>query len=239
MCEHGSSVTASEAPRSARAPWLRDRGVDRHDLGVGSADRPRAAAAEHAVAAEHHRADRRVRKRAAARAARLRQREPHRVLGRHRALLEVAEEGGVVVGVLEVAEHRREARGRERVELDELREHALADRARADLLLAELLRAALDAIDEPVERVRADRPLLARLAHGHEDLVAPEVLAALVALHDLRQHLLDALARREAPPALQAFAPAADLGAVAAEPRVDHPIRRVRAVGATHCRPAR
>ena len=107
------------------------RGVDRDDLGVGAADRPRAAAAEHAVAAEHHRADRRVRERAAARAARLREREPHRGSGVIAALclLEVAEEGGVVVGVLEVAEHRREARGRERVELDELREHALADRS--------------------------------------------------------------------------------------------------------------
>ncbi len=60
---------------------------------------------------------------------------------------------------------------------------------------------------------------IGRFAHGLLDRVlelrAVEVLAALVALHDLRQELFDALARGEAPAALVALAPPADLLALA------------------------
>ena len=53
------------------------------------------------------------------------------------------------------------------------------------------------------------------------------------------QHLLDALARREAPPALLALAAAADLLALARHARVDHAVLVLAAVGAAHAALAR
>src|SRR5262249_61387581 len=133
-------------------------------------------------------------------------------------------------GAPEAAKHRGEARGRHDVDLDQLLEHPRPDRRAGQLGLTGLLHALLDAIAQPLERVDRDRPLGARLLDAGEQLAPVEVLAALVALHQLRQHVLDALARGEAARALETLAAPADPRVVAAEPRVDDPVRVVSAV---------
>src|SRR5262245_1311159 len=144
------------------------------------------------------------------------------------------EELGVVLGVLEIAEDRGKPRGRQRVEAHQLVHHALAEPGALDLLLPEVLDRALQAVDQLLEVVRRDRPLLAGLADRRDQLLALELLAPPVLLDHLGQDFLDALAGGEPATALEAFAAAPDLGPVAAQPGVDHLVHRVAAVGTAH-----
>jgi hypothetical protein len=73
---HGGAAQAAVADATARA-------LEGDDLGVGTADRAGATAAQDAIAAEHHRTHRRIRKGAAECRARLGERDSHGALGRH------------------------------------------------------------------------------------------------------------------------------------------------------------
>jgi len=140
-------------------------------------------------------------------------------------VLDRLEESPVIFGTLEIEEDRREAGGCEMIETDQLFHHALTDQSARHFLLTEFLHVSLDAIDELVESLGADRPLLAGLLHGHQQLLALVVLAALIALDDLRKDLLNALTRRESAFALETLSAASDLVTVSTQTRVDHPVR--------------
>jgi len=144
------------------------------------------------------------------------------------------EERNVVFGTLEVSEDRSEACGRNRVELHELIHHAFADQSTRHFFLAKLLHPAFDAVYEAAEIIDAHRALLASFLDRDQQFVADELLATLIALDHLRQDFVDALTSGEAAAAFDALTPAADLGLVGTETRVDHLVGRVGAVRATH-----
>src|SRR5262249_57535650 len=77
---------------------------------------------------------------------------------------------------------------------------------------------------------------LARLEDGAGQLLAVERLAAVVALHHVREHVLDVLVGGVPAVALETFAPAADELAVPAHPGGHHAILGVAAEGAFHGR---
>jgi len=132
-------------------------------------------------------------------------------------MLDRFEEAAVVFGALKIEEDRREARGCKMIEPDELCHHSLTDQSARHFLFAELLHVPLDAIDELVERRRADRSLLARLLHSRQQFLALVVLASLVAFDDLWKDFLDALTRRESAFALETLSAAADLVTVSTQ----------------------
>src|SRR5256885_10686521 len=73
-------------------------------------------------------------------------------------LLQLAHE---LAQVLERTVHRGEAHVRHLVEARQLAHHRLADHAGGDLLLAHLLQPPLDAVDDGLDLLGPDRPLLA------------------------------------------------------------------------------
>ena len=119
----GSSVTASDAPRSARAPWRALRAADRDHLRVrpaGGCVAPRRRARGRRGTRRRRRADSaRLRPRARRAQASASRIAASGVIAAFRGLAsrgQGGEELGVVLGVLEVEEDRREARGRQRVD---------------------------------------------------------------------------------------------------------------------------
>jgi hypothetical protein len=139
-------------------------------------------------------------------------------------VLDRFEESPVVFGALKIEEDRRKARRRKMVEADEFFHHSLADQSARHFLFAEFLHVSLDAIDELIERRRADRSLLAGFLHSRQQLLALVILASLVALDDLWKDFFDALTRGESALTLEALSTAADLVTVSAQARVDHPV---------------
>src|SRR5690606_37905185 len=99
---------------------------------------------------------------------------------------------------------------------------------------APLLQTALDPIDHRLDRLDADRPLLARALQAGDDLHAVERLASAVLLHDERERLLGTLVRREPPRALQALAAATDDVPLLRKTRVDDLVLEIAAEGALH-----
>jgi hypothetical protein len=140
-------------------------------------------------------------------------------------VLDRLEESPVIFGALKIEEDRREARRRKMIETDQFYHHSLTDQAARHFFFTQLLHVSLDAIDELVERLCADRPLLAGFLHGRQQLLALVILASLIALDDLRKDLFDALTRRKSAFALEALSAAADLVTVSTQARVDHPVR--------------
>jgi hypothetical protein len=134
------------------------------------------------------------------------------------------EESAVVVGALKIEEYRREARCCKMVEADQFFHHSLADLSARHFFFTEFLHVSLDAIDELVERRRADRSLLAGFLHSRQQLLALVIFASLVALDDLWKGFFDTLTRCETALALEALSAAADLVTVSAQARVDHPV---------------
>src|SRR5262252_3120878 len=139
--------------------------------------------------------------------------------------------------VLELAVDRGKPDVGDRIEpLQVVHDHS-AELLAADLLLGALVQLGLDLDDNVVDRLHADRPLLARLQDGAAELLAVEGLAAAVALDHVRQHILDVLVGRIPTVALEALAAAPDELPVPAHPRVDDPILRVTAKRALHRAP--
>jgi hypothetical protein len=139
-------------------------------------------------------------------------------------VLDRFEKLAVVVGTLKIEEDRREARRGKMIETDEFFHHSLADQSARHFFLTEFLHVSLDAIDELVERRRADRSLLAGFLHSRQQLLALVILASLVALDDLWKDFFYSLTRREAALALEALSAAADLVTISTQARVDHPV---------------
>ena len=77
---------------------------------------------------------------------------------------------------------------------------------------------AFDSVEEPLERVCADRTLLAGFLHRCDQLLPLILLAASIALDDLGHHAVDAFAGRESAAALEALTASADFRALAAQP---------------------
>src|SRR5690348_11517513 len=102
------------------------------------------------------------------------------------------------------------------VELAQAFHNHLADDARLDLGLPQLVQFRLDLLDDGFELADGNGPLLAGVLQAGLNLLALEWLAPAVALdhHQLRQH--DALDRAEALEAVLAAAPAADGAALIA-----------------------
>jgi hypothetical protein len=128
------------------------------------------------------------------------------------------------VDVLEAAIDRGEADVGDLVEPLEPLHHEGADLAGGDLALVAVVEHRLGLLDDPLERPRRHRPLLARLDQAAEELLAVELLARAVGLDHHVGDLVDLLVGGEAAAALQALAPPADGVAVAALARVDHPV---------------
>jgi len=103
------------------------------------------------------------------------------------------------------------------IETDEFCHHSLTDQAARHFFFTQLLHVSLDAIDELVERLCADRSLLAGFLHGRQQLLALVIFASLVALDDLRKDLFDALTRCKSAFALEALSAAADLVTVSTQ----------------------
>jgi hypothetical protein len=139
-------------------------------------------------------------------------------------VLDRFEESAIVVGALKIEEYRREARRCKMVEADQFFHHSLADQSARHFFFAEFLHVSLNAIDELIERRRADRSLLAGFLHGRQQLLALVILASLVALDDLWKDFFDALTRGESALTLEALSAAADLVTVSTQARVDHPV---------------
>jgi hypothetical protein len=134
------------------------------------------------------------------------------------------EESAVITGTLKIEEDRREARCSKMVEPDEFFHHSLADEPTRHFFFAEFLHVSLDAIDELIERRRADRSLLAGFLHSCQQLLALVILAPLVALDYFWKDFFDALTRCESALAFEALSATADLVTVSAQARVDHPV---------------
>src|SRR4030095_6825058 len=113
-------------------------------------------------------------------------------------LLEFAHE---LVDVTERAVHGGEAHIGDRVERVQLPHDRLADDAARDLPLAALLDLPLDPVRHGFDRIRGDRPLLARAEQAVHDLLAVEGLATPVLLDHQRQRGVRALVGGEATPA--------------------------------------
>src|SRR5437879_5302298 len=90
-------------------------------------------------------------------------------------LLELAHE---LAHVLERPVHRGEPHVGDLVEAGELPHHRLADEGGRDLLLAHLLKAALDAVDDGLDLLGGDGPLAAGQLETGDDLLPVEGLAA-------------------------------------------------------------
>src|SRR5215831_6192917 len=112
--------------------------------------------------------------------------------------------------VLELAVDGREAHVGDLVELLEVLHDDLAQLLGGDLLLRAFVELGLDLRHHVVHRLHADGALLARLEDGAAQLLAVERLAAVVALHHVREHVLDVLVGGVPAVALETFAPAAD-----------------------------
>src|SRR5437868_9677222 len=134
-------------------------------------------------------------------------------------LLELAHE---LAHVLERSVHRGEPHVGDLVEAGELPHHRLADEGGRDLLLAHLLKAALDAVHDGLYLLGGDGPLAAGQFQAGDDFLPVEGLAAAVLLHHHGKDLLDPFVGGEAALAAEAFAPAADHGPLVGKPRVDH-----------------
>src|SRR5205807_839208 len=138
--------------------------------------------------------------------------------------------------VLELPVDRSEAHVGHGVELLEVLHHDLPELLARDLLLGAIVELRLDLANDVVDRLDADRPLLARFQNRGAELLAVEGLAPAVPLDDVRQDILDVLVGRVPPVALEALTPAPDELALAPDPRVDDPILRVTAKRAFHRR---
>src|SRR5215203_112386 len=138
------------------------------------------------------------------------------------------------VDVLEPAVHRGEAHVGDLVQLLEPLHDEGADLLGRDLPVLALVEHRFGLIDDRLQLLQGDRPLLARLEQAAEELLAAELLARAVVLDDHVGDILDLLVGGEAPAAAQALAAAADGRAVAALPRVDHPVAVFGAKGAPH-----
>ena len=139
-------------------------------------------------------------------------------------MLDRFEESPVIFGALEIEEDRCKARRGKMVETDEFFHHSLADQSARHFFFAEFLHVSFDAIDELIERRRANGSLLAGFLHSRQQLLALVILASLIALDDLWKDFFDALTSCESTFALEALSAAADLVAVSAQARVDHPV---------------
>jgi hypothetical protein len=139
-------------------------------------------------------------------------------------VLDRFEESPIVFGALKIEKDRRKSRRCKMVEADEFIHHSLADQSARHFLFAEFLHVSLDAIDELIERRRADRSLLAGFLHSRQQLLALVILAPLVAFDDFGKDFFDALTRCKSALALNALSTAADLVTVSAQARVDHPV---------------
>jgi hypothetical protein len=139
-------------------------------------------------------------------------------------VLDRFEESPVVFSALKVEEDRRKARRCKMVEANEFCHHSLTDQSARHFPFAEFLHVSFDAIDELIERRRADRSLLAGFLHSRQQLLTLVIFTSLVALDDLWKDFFDALTRCESALALEALSASADLVAVSAQARVDHPV---------------
>src|SRR5256885_9444089 len=148
-------------------------------------------------------------------------------------LLELAHE---LAHVLERPVHRGEPHVGDLVEAGELPHHRLADEGGGDLLLAHLLEAALDAVDDGLDLLGGDWPFAAGQLQAGDDLLPVEGLAAAVLLHHHGKDLFHPLVGGEATLAGEAFAPPPDHGPLVGEPRVDHLVVLRWAEGALHFR---
>ena len=112
----------------------------------------------------------------------------------------------------------------------------LADLVGRHLAVGALLDHGLDPVDDRLERLHRDRPLLAGLEQALHHLLAVEALAPAVLLdHEVRD-LVDALVGGEALAAVEALAAAADDVAFLALARVDDLVLEVGAERALHGR---
>src|SRR5262249_25269111 len=117
-------------------------------------------------------------------------------------VLELAHE---LADVFERPVHRREAHVCHLVELVQLAHDCFTNHRARDFLLTAFLQRLLDAVGGLLDGRDADRPFLARLLQTGDDLETVEQLAAAVLLDHHRQHLFDALVRREASFAVEAL----------------------------------
>src|SRR5688572_22700972 len=115
-----------------------------------------------------------------------------------------------IIGRLEAAVDGGEADVGDLVELGELAHDEVAHARGRHLALAERTQAFDDAIDRALDVVGGDRALAQREHHAAHQLVAVEVGAAAVLLHEARHLQVDPLVGGEALFAAHALAPAAD-----------------------------
>src|SRR5688572_28263830 len=127
-----------------------------------------------------------------------------------------------VVRRLEAAVDRGEADVGDLVELGELAHHEVADARGRNLALAERAQALDDAIDRALDVVGGDRALAQREHHAAHQLVAVEVGAAAVLLHETRHLQVDPLVGGEALLALHALPATANRVHLEVGPGVDH-----------------
>src|SRR5256886_2777232 len=131
----------------------------------------------------------------------------------------------LVLDFLEIHErpvHRGEANVRHLVQASELVHDQFADFPRGNLDLAAGAELGLDLVHDAFHRAGRDLALGGGLHQPGEQLLAVEVFAAAVFLHDVERHRLDPLVGGEALRALQALAAAADRLARIGVTGVDH-----------------
>src|SRR2546430_14354400 len=131
----------------------------------------------------------------------------------------------LVLDFLEIHErpvHRGEANVRHLVQAAELVHHQFADFTRGNLDLAAGSELGLDLGHAAFHRAGRDLALGGGLHQAGEQLLAVEVFAAAVLLHDVEGYRLDPLVGGEALRALQALAPATDRLARIGVTGVDH-----------------
>src|SRR5438309_1112193 len=146
----------------------------------------------------------------------------------------------LVLDFLEIHERpvdRGEANVRHLVQAAELVHHQFADFTRGNLDLAARSELGLDLVHDAFHRTGGDLALGGRLHQAREQLLAVEVFAAAVLLHDVERHGLDSLVGGEALGALQALAPATDRLPRIGVTGVDHLEVDVTTIGALHLRP--
>src|SRR5712692_673479 len=136
--------------------------------------------------------------------------------------------------VHELSINGREAYVRNLVQVAQAVHDHLADLSARDLDTSGAPELRLDVVDDRAQPLGRDVPLLRRLLEPGEQLLRVEVLAAAILLGDVERHRFDALIRREALPALQAFTPPADRLPDLRVSGVDHLQVVVTAIRASH-----
>ena len=141
-----------------------------------------------------------------------------------------------LVDVLEIAVHGGKTHIGHLVDLAQGLHRAVADLVGRHLAFVIGLETARNLGDDHVDRVRLHVAFPAGLLDPRPDLVRVEILARIVALHDLQFRLDDLLVRGEPVSAGRAFTATAHGRAVFRGAGVDHAVFLAAASGATHSR---